>query len=306
VSRITRGKVELRKEQVEVAAVVRSAVETSEPLLQAAGHQLALTLPSEPLILEGDPVRLAQVLANLLNNAAKFTPPGGQVWLTVRREGDDVVIAVRDTGRGIPQDMLPRVFELFTQGDRAASYAQGGLGIGLALVRSLVGLHGGSVQASSAGAGMGSEFIVRLPVAVDPRPVDRTGQGRTSVALAPRRVLVVDDNRDAAESIAMLLRLIGAEVRVAYSGTAALELLTSYRPAVVLMDIGMPEMDGYEVARRIRQQSEFRDLTLIALTGWGQEEARRRSRMAGFDYHLIKPADVGALETLLMSLESRR
>jgi CheY-like chemotaxis protein len=202
--------------------------------------------------------------------------------------------------------MLPRVFELFTQVDHATSRAQGGLGIGLALVRSLVGMHGGSVQANSAGPGTGSEFVVRLPLAVDPHPVERMGQARLSIALAPRRVLVVDDNRDAAESIAMLLKLIGAEVRVAYSGSDALELLTSYHPAVVLLDLGMPDMDGYEVARRICQRSEFRDMTLIALTGWGQEEDRRRSQMAGFDYHLIKPADVGALESLLMSLECRR
>jgi PAS domain S-box-containing protein len=305
VSRITRGKVELRKEQVEVAAVVRSAVETSDPLIEAAGHQLALALPSEPLILEGDPVRLAQVLANLLNNAAKFTPPGGQIWLTVRGEGHDVVLSVRDTGRGIPQDMLPHVFELFTQVDHAASRAQGGLGIGLALVRSLVEMHGGSVQAVSAGPGTGSEFIVRLPLAINPRPVDSTGQARPSVALAHRRVLVVDDNRDAAESLAMLLKLIGAEVQVVYSGPDALKLLASYHPAVVLLDLGMPDMDGYEVARRIRQRPEYRDVTLIALTGWGQEEDRRRSQMAGFDYHLIKPADVAALETLLMSLDSQ-
>jgi CheY-like chemotaxis protein/anti-sigma regulatory factor (Ser/Thr protein kinase) len=303
VSRITRGKIELRKEPIEVAAIVRSAVETSRPLIEAARHQLALSIPPEPLTLEGDHVRLAQVFANLLNNAAKYTEPGGQIWLSVRRAGDQVVISVRDTGVGIAPHMLSHVFEMFTQIDRDAGRAQGGLGIGLTLVKNLVELHGGTVQAFSDGAGCGSEFVVRLPLLVRRvQPNLRGPERRPAGVLPPRRVLVVDDNRDAAQSLAMLLSLLGAEVHVAFNGPEALDALAGYKPDVVLLDIGMPGMDGHEVARRIRQHPEYRDVTLIALTGWGQEEDRRRSRSAGFDHHLIKPADINALQTLLLSL----
>jgi signal transduction histidine kinase/ActR/RegA family two-component response regulator len=306
VSRITSGKIELRRERVEVATVVRSAAETSRPLIAAASHHLSLEVPPEPLMLEADPVRLAQVFANLLNNAAKYTDAGGQIGLTVRREGRGVVISVRDTGMGIPREMLPRVFELFTQVDRHGERAQGGLGIGLTLVKSLVELHDGTVEAYSEGPGRGSEFVVRLPLAA-PRGIGDIPAAAAGpvAALALRRVLVVDDNRDAAESLGMLLKLLGADVEVAYDGASALEALATYRPTIVLLDIGMPGMDGHEVARRIRSQPEFDDVTLIALTGWGQEEDRRHARTAGFDYHLIKPADIGAIETLLHSLEAR-
>jgi signal transduction histidine kinase/ActR/RegA family two-component response regulator len=305
VARISRGKIELRKEPVEVAAVVRSAVETSRPLIEAGGHRLALAIPPEPLTLEGDFVRLTQVVANLLNNAAKYSDPGGQIWLTVWRQGDGAAISVRDTGRGIPPDVLPRVFELFMQIDRQPSRTQGGLGIGLTLVKSLVELHGGSVEAHSEGAGRGSEFVVRLPLSAAARAHASTRAASPSPILASRRVLVVDDNRDAAESLDTLLKLLGADTRVAYSGAEALKALATYEPAVVLLDIGMPGMDGHEVARRIRQRPESRDVTLIALTGWGQEEDRDRSQLAGFDYHLIKPADIDALQKLLVSLEDR-
>jgi CheY-like chemotaxis protein len=306
VSRITRGKVELRKEPVEVAAIVRSAVETSRPLIEAAGHQLAVAIPSETLTLEGDPVRLTQVVANLLNNSAKYTSAGGQIWLTIRREDDAVMISVRDTGEGIPPDMLSRVFEPFVQIDRRAERAPSGLGIGLALVKNLVEMHGGSVQARSKGPGQGSEFVIRLPLATELNVAhSRRNIIRQSGVLASRRVLVVDDNRDAAESLAMLLKLLGAEVHVVHNGPDALDVLETYKPAVVLLDIGMPGMDGHEVARRIRRQPEFKNVTLIALTGWGQEEDRLRTKSAGFDYHLIKPADANALQTLLMSVESR-
>jgi PAS domain S-box-containing protein len=306
VSRISRGKIELRKEPIELAAVVRSAVETSRPFIEAGGHQLALAIPPEPITLEGDFVRLTQVVANLLNNAAKYSDAGGQIWVTVRREGNGVALSVRDTGRGIPPDMLPRVFELFMQIDRHSSRAQGGLGIGLTLVKSLVEMHGGSVEALSEGAGRGSEFVVRLPLGAADSAGHAPGKAvNPSAVLAPRRVLVVDDNRDAAQSLGMLLKLLGADVHVVYSGADAMEAIATYRPAVVLLDIGMPGMDGHEVARRIRQQPESQDITLIALTGWGQEEDRHRSQLAGFDYHLIKPADVDALQSLLGSLEGR-
>jgi PAS domain S-box-containing protein len=305
ISRITRGKIELRKEPVELADIVRSAVETSRPFIEAAGHQLALAIPPEALTLEGDAVRLAQVFANLLNNAAKYTEPRGQISLTVRRQDQWAAVSVRDTGTGIPPEMLPRVFELFAQFDRRTDRAQGGLGIGLTLVKNLVEMHGGHVTAHSEGLGRGSEFTVLLPLAAAGRAA---AVGRTATipapVLSPRRILVVDDSRDAAESLGMLLQLLGADVHIVSSGPEALEALTTYKPAVVLLDIGMPGMDGHEVARRIRQQPQFQNVTLIALTGWGQEEDRRRSQAAGFDYHLIKPADVSALQTLLISLEA--
>jgi PAS domain S-box-containing protein len=305
VSRITRGKIELRKELVELAAVVRSSVETSRPLIDERRHQLALSLPAEMLTLEGDPVRLAQVFSNLLNNAAKYTDVGGQIWLTARCDGNNVVISVRDTGTGIPLEMLPRIFDMFMQIDSHTDRAQGGLGIGLTLVKSLVEMHGGKVSAYSAGVGQGSEFVVSLPLAVGRRSAPRRGQSTPVSVLAPRRILVVDDNRDAGRSLGMLLKLLGADAQVVCSGPEALEAIAAQRPAVVLLDIGMPGMDGYEVARRIREQPELNDLTLIALTGWGQEEDRRRTQAAGFNHHLIKPADVRALETLLLSLEGQ-
>jgi CheY-like chemotaxis protein len=303
VSRITRGKIELRKERVEVAPVLRGAVETSRPLIDAGGHQLVLSLAEEPLAVEGDPMRLTQVIANLLNNAAKYTDASGTIWLSARRDGAEVVVSVRDSGTGIPPDMLPHVFGLFTQVERSTGRAQGGLGIGLTLVKTLVEMHGGSVAARSEGLGKGSEFIVRLPLATGPRPAEASRSTKERAAgLDSRRILVVDDNRDAAESLGVLLEMLGAQVRVAYSGADALETLATYDPTVVLLDIGMPGMDGHEVARRIRAQPRFRDVTLIALTGWGQEEDYRRSRTVGFDHHLIKPADVDALQTLLDSL----
>ena len=304
VSRITRGKIALRKERVDLAAVVKNSVETSRPLIEAVEHHLMLAFPPEPLIVDGDPVRLAQVFANLLNNSAKYTDAGGEIRITAHSEDGWAVVSVRDTGAGIPREMLPSVFELFTQIDRHADRAQGGLGIGLTLVKSLVEMHGGTVQANSAGLGKGSEFVVRLPLVPDRHTADFSAAPEISSSLLkPRRVLVVDDNRDAAESMGILLKLLGADVHVAYGGAEALEALPAYRPDVVILDIGMPGMDGYEVARRIRQQPEFQKVTLIALTGWGQDEDRRRSHTAGFDYHLIKPADIDALQALLALVE---
>ena len=297
VSRITRGKIELRIEPVELAAVIRGAVETSRPLIEAGGHQLAISMPTESLVVRGDPVRLSQVFANLLNNAAKYMDHGGQIWLTVRRDAEHVLVAVRDTGVGIPAESLPTIFDLFTQVERSTRLAQGGLGIGLSLVRSLTELHGGTVTASSAGPGQGSEFAIRLPlsrVAVAEQP-----PRQSPLVLAPRRVLVVDDNRDAAVSMGRLLELLGAKVQVAGGGPEALELLASFRPAVILLDLGMPGMDGFEVARRIRTQADLKDVVLIALTGWGQESDRRRTQAAGFDHHLTKPANLDALQSLL-------
>jgi len=248
VSRITRGNIELRMEPVEVATIMRSAVETSLPLIDAAEHELDLAVPHEVLIVDGDPVRLAQILANLLNNAAKYTEPGGQIQFSGSREDDGVCIRVRDTGVGIAADMLPRVFDLFTQGDRGTDRAQGGLGIGLALVKSLVEMHGGSVKVRSEGVGRGSEFVVRLPLSLK-HPDHQGPLASTHTAPVPRRrFLVVDDNQDSADSLGMLLELVGVDVRVAYTGIDALATFVAYRPAVVVLDIGMPTMDGHEVA----------------------------------------------------------
>jgi signal transduction histidine kinase len=307
VSRITRDKIQLQAEAVDLAEVVARALETSRPLLDAHNQELTVTLSPEPLLVHGDRVRLAQVLGNLLNNAAKFTAHGGRVWLKVTREDDDAVLHVRDNGVGIPADMLFAVFDLFTQVDRSLDRSQGGLGIGLTLVKRLVELHGGRVQAFSPGPNQGSEFVVRLPAlalaparlaTVNGASAAKGGPGRP----AARRVLVVDDNADAACSLALLLRLSGHEVKVCHDGPAALEAAASYRPEVVLLDIGLPGMDGYAVARRLRALPGPGPALLAALTGYGQEDDIRRSREAGFDQHLVKPVDPELLTNLLAAL----
>jgi CheY-like chemotaxis protein len=256
-------------------------------------------------LLHGDLVRLAQVFANLLNNAAKYTDSGGPISVTARLDGEQVRVSVRDTGIGIQPEMLPRVFEMFTQVGPADSRAQGGLGIGLALVRALVEMHGGRVEAQSGGPGQGSEFVVRLPVVGTSAKEIGTAQraSKPSGQVLSQRVLVVDDNHDAADSLGMLLKFLGADVRIAYDGASAIEAAEAFRPAVVFLDIGMPGMDGLEVARRIHEREGLRSVTLIALTGWSQEDDRRRTRLAGIDYHLVKPADLNALQALLVSLE---
>lgn len=299
VSRITRGKIELRKERIDLAEVLQSAIETSRPVINAARHRLDVELSAEPLFLDADKVRLTQVIANLLNNAAKYTHEGGRIWLSTRRDESNALISVRDNGMGIPADMLPKVFDLFTQVGRTYHRSQGGLGIGLTLVRHLVALHGGSVEANSEGVGKGSEFAVRLPAIESARPRDGGKEGEQAETIATRRILVVDDNPDIADSLAMLLKQLGAEVAIANGGPSALETLPIFRPSVVLLDIGMPGMDGFEVARHIRQQPGGRDIALIALTGWGQEQDRRQSRDAGIDHHLVKPVDLELLKELL-------
>ncbi len=304
VSRITRGQIELRTEPIELATVVRSAVETSKPLIEAAGHQLAVSVPSQPVILSADPVRLAQVLANLLNNAAKYTNDGGQIWLTARVEHQQAVISVRDNGIGIPPAMQPLIFEMFAQVDRDAGRSQGGLGIGLTLVRSLIEMHGGTVEVASSEEGTGSEFIVRLPLPSGEETRQADGGRPQASVISPQRVLVVDDNRDSAVSLGMLLKFLGAEVEVVHSGPDALSAVERFHPAVVLLDLGMPGMDGFEVAARIRQQPEHQNVLLIALTGWGQEEDRRKTHAAGFNHHLVKPADITSLQSLLSAQRS--
>jgi PAS domain S-box-containing protein len=301
VSRITSGNIELQRAPVALATVLASAVETSRPLIDAHRHRLELDIDAaDALMLDADAVRLSQVFANLLNNAAKYTEAGGRITLSARRAGSDAQVTVRDTGIGIAPEMLPRIFELFAQVDRSAAREQGGLGIGLSLVRSLLAMHGGSVEARSEGIGRGSEFVVRLPLA-DVASAASSQMPRPLGAALPRaaRVLVVDDNHDAADSLGSLLQFLGAEVEVAHDGPGALVAFDTHRPAVVLLDIGMPGMDGHEVARRIRAAGH--DTMLVALTGWGQKQDRERSREAGFDHHLVKPVDVDALQALLAS-----
>jgi PAS domain S-box-containing protein len=306
VSRITRGKVTLQKEPVDLAAVVARAVEVSRPLIDARRHDLTVTLPPEPVRLEADAIRLAQVVANLLNNAAKYTDESGHIWLTVEREGDQAVVRVKDNGIGIRPDLLPQVFDLFVQSDRALDRSQGGLGIGLTLVKSLVEMHGGSVTAHSEGPGQGSGFVVCLPALTELRSGDsgKSGTGRR-VESSARRILVVDDNGDAADSLAVLLRLMGNDVRTAPDGPAALEAARAYRPDVVLLDLGLPGMSGYDVCRRLREGHFANGPLVVALTGYGQDEDRRRTREAGFDRHLVKPVNPDELREVLAENDGR-
>jgi len=304
VSRISRNKMELRRSRVLLADVISSAVETTQPALVAAGHQLTVSLPPEPIHLDADLTRLAQVFSNLLNNSAKYTARGGHIRLTATREGGQVSVAVQDDGVGIPAFALPNIFEMFSQVDRSIERSTGGLGIGLALVKGLVEMHGGTVEAASPGQGKGSTFTVRLEVLKD-----RTETPPGTLALEypdsaglRRRILVVDDNRDSADSMAMMLQLQGNEVRTAHDGFAAIELAEQFRPQVILMDIGMPKLNGYEATRRIREQLWGQDMAVIALTGWGQEEDRARSKEAGCAGHLVKPVNVPDLEALLAEL----
>jgi PAS domain S-box-containing protein len=299
ISRINRGTLELKRERVELGAIVRHAIETAEPLIQAAGHELTVELPQEPLWLNGDAVRLGQVLGNVLNNAAKYTEGRGSIHVLARRDGGNVVVGVRDTGIGVPPAEREAIFDMFTRGRQNGN--RGGLGVGLALARRLAEMHGGTIEARSEGLGRGSEFVITLPLEVEAEP-DRNVTRTVGAALEGRRILVVDDNRDAADSLAMILRILGGDVRVARDGAEALECLREFEAGVVLLDIGMPGMDGYEVARRIRASGRNPRPAIVALTGWGQEQDRARAREAGFDHHLVKPAEIGALNELLSSL----
>jgi PAS domain S-box-containing protein len=298
VSRIARGKLELRKQPLDVAEALLSALESSRPLMAAARHEVKMDLPREPLIVEGDLVRLAQVFVNLLNNAARYTPPGGNITVSAHKEGDEAVVMVQDDGVGIPEEMLERVFEPFVQVEHQS---QGGLGLGLALSRSLITMHGGSIKAQRASVGRGTCFTVRLPAKVREKlpsavPPSAGGTVRTT------RVLLVDDNRDAVESLGMLLEMLGHEVETSTDAATALELAALRPPQVVILDIGMPGMDGYEVARQLRRRPELRNTTIVALTGYGQEADRRKSSEAGFDAHLVKPVEPSALSALIEAL----
>ncbi|HWG46278.1 MAG TPA: ATP-binding protein [Gemmataceae bacterium] len=310
ISRVGRGKLSLERAVVDLSAVINQAVETSRPLIDARKHELTVAVPPRPMKVRGDKVRLIQVVSNLLNNAAKYSEGGGHIWLSMESAGGEAVVRVRDTGVGIDPDLLPHIFDLFMQGDRLPDSSQSGLGVGLSLVRKLVDLHDGTVQASSDGPGQGSEFVVRLPLTQEKgqeADEDRPVLQHPAVAkTCGHRVLVIDDNVDAAESIAVLLRLWGHDGRTAYDGKAGLEVARVYEPEIVLLDIGLPGMSGYEVARLLRQEFGCDRPTLVAMTGYGRKEDYRRSKEAGFDHHFTKPVDTDALQELLANLDWRR
>ena len=304
VSRISHDKLELRKEQIELSAVIQMAVETSRPLIDSGGVELTVTLPVEPVVVDADPMRLAQVFSNLLNNAAKFTETGGHIHLTGVREGSDVAVSVKDDGMGIAGEMLPRVFDVFSQAKRGSERSQDGLGVGLSLVRGLVELHGGSVVARSDGPGRGSEFVVRLPVIAHssvPAALPRGEEGEPA-RVAKRRLLIADDVKDGADALAMLLRMKGHDVHTAYDGEEAIAVAAKFHPDVALLDIGMPKLNGYDACHYIRQQPWGKEMFLIAVSGWSQEADRRRAKEAGFDHHMVKPVHPDALMKFLASL----
>ena len=304
VSRITRGVIDMQKEPLDLRSALRTAIETSRPLLEGAAQDLTVDIPDEAMPLIGDPVRLTQVFANLLNNASKYTEHQGHIWLTASSGDGSAVVTIRDNGIGIPASRLTSIFDMFTQVDRSDRRTQGGLGIGLTLVRTLVEMHGGTVEARSRGHNQGSEFTVRLPL--------RAARARRVPDAIPEqpfpnaRIMVVDDNADAADSLRALLAALGATVLVCYSGESALEQVAAFVPHAVLLDIGMPGMDGYEVARQIRSNPAHAGVLLIALTGWGQATDRRRSRRAGIDHHLVKPLNVAKLGALLARPRTQR
>lgn len=300
VARISSNKLELRRERVSLAEIVNSAIETSRPLIEKASQQLQVSLAEEPVTLNADPVRLAQAFSNLLNNAAKYSQPGSRISLTAAQQDGELIVKIRDMGIGIDSDKLQRIFEMFVQVEPSRERADGGLGIGLTLVQRLIEMHGGSIQAHSDGAGQGSEFVIRLPVA-DPTPVDTPGRQneRPAPAKVRQRILVVDDNVDAVESMAMALKLLGHEVATAHDGAEAIQAANLFQPDLVFLDLGMPKLNGYETARQIRQQPWGQQMVLVALTGWGQEEDRRRTLEAGFNCHVVKPIDFLRLEQLV-------
>jgi signal transduction histidine kinase/DNA-binding response OmpR family regulator len=301
VSRINSGKIELRKERVNVATIIDRAVEISRTAIESAGHELSVTLPERPLVLEVDPIRIAQVIANLLNNAAKYTAHGGRIQLIASGDESTASISVVDNGVGIPPGMLSDIFSMFTQVENSLDRAQGGLGVGLSLSKRLVELHGGNVSAHSEGLGLGSEFIIKLPLTTQaPTPMEPAKCADSTTPTAePLRILVVDDNRDSAVSLGLLLEGAGHVVRVTFDGASAIALAERFKPTVVFLDIGMPEMNGMEVARRLRQDSANRETLLVALTGWGQDDDRRRTAQAGFDFHCVKPLDLDELSNVL-------
>jgi PAS domain S-box-containing protein len=306
LNRITHDRLELRRSEVDLSSVIQQAVEVARPLVDSAGHHLTIDLPDEPVYLYADRARLAQLFGNLLNNSCKYTRPEGTVSVTAKLDGDEVVVSVKDNGAGIPPDKIDSIFDMFMQVEGTSDRSQGGLGIGLTLVKRLTEMHGGSIEARSAGEGQGSEFIVRLPVLNRPAVAPSSGTDVESESQPQRRVLVVDDNRDSADSLAMLMEITGNKAYLAHDGVEAVEAIEKHRPEVVLLDIGLPGLDGHEVCRRVREQPWGKDIVMIALTGWGQEDDRRRSEEAGFNGHLVKPVDYDKLLELLASLTNGR
>lgn len=307
ISRITQNKMELRRAAVLLTDVIRSAVETVRPAIEKAGHQFTISLPNEEIVLDADLTRLAQVFGNLLTNSTKFTSSGGQIWLTAQRQGNEAVISVKDTGIGIPAASLPNIFDMFSQVGRSVDPSAGGLGIGLALVKALVEMHGGTVQAESEGLGKGTTFTVRIPALVTATNTTEAPVGGGIPETGTRqRVLVADDSQDSAMSMGMLLKLLGNDVRVAHDGAEAVAIAETFRPEVILMDLGMPGLNGYEATQRIRKESWGKGIVIIALSGWGQDRDRARSRDAGCDGHLVKPVTLSDLEHLLKELKAAR
>jgi CheY-like chemotaxis protein len=307
VSRISCGKIALRRGRVELASVVHQAVEATRTMYENMGHELTVTVQPPPLYLNADPARLAQVVGNLLNNACKFTDKGGRISLTVEREGGQAVIRVRDTGIGIAADQLPRIFDMFTQVDTSLERSVSGLGIGLNLVKILVEMHDGTVEVHSAGVGHGTEFVIHLPIMVEPtQPPPPEQNASESPTTKTCCILVVDDNRDSANSLAVLLQVTGQETHTSYDGLEAVEAATKIKPDVVLLDIGLPKLNGYEVALKIREQPWGQDMLLIALTGWGQEEDRQKSKDAGFNGHLVKPVELTSVMMMLAEFLSKK
>ena len=301
-SRITTNRLELCTARIELTEVLRTATETSRPLIEAREQEFILSVQSRPIFLNADLTRLAQVIANLLNNASKFTPKRGHIRLIAEQHGREAVLTVQDTGIGIPPEMLPRIFDMFTHVDCSLGHSPEGLGIGLSLTKRLVEMHAGTLEAHSAGSNKGSTFVIRLPVVAevtDQEPQKQAGEDAQSLPTSKRRILVVDDNKVSAKSLGMLLRMVGHEVNIANDGLEAVEAAAMFHPEVVVLDIGMPKLNGYEAARRIRAQQGGESIVLIALTGWGQEEDHRRSQAAGFNHHLTKPVELDALQTLL-------
>jgi signal transduction histidine kinase len=306
VSRITTGRLELRRERIDLTQVIRSAVETSRPLIDAAHHELSIELPSNPILLDADPVRLAQVFSNVLNNAARYMGEGGRIRVTAERDDRMVTVIVQDFGIGIAQDMLPRVFDMFAQGEAPGEQSRGGLGIGLTLVKWLVEIHSGSVEAHSEGRGRGTSISIQLPIAAAasaPLQPTKSNTGRR-LSSTTHRILIADDNRDAAESMGMLLRLMGNDVRTVFDGLEAVEEAETFRPDVILLDIGMPKLNGYEAARRIRERGWSQGTKLVALTGWGRDDDKHKAAEAGFDRHFTKPIDPAVLERLIADFRS--
>jgi len=299
LSRVTRGHIELRRQRVQLAPIVTQAIEAAGTALREMGHRMEVKMPREPLWLDADPARLAQVLGNVLNNATKYTDRGGRITLSVERDGPQVCITVRDNGIGIAADELGRIFDMFVQSDVSPERATGGLGIGLTLARRLVQLHGGRIEAHSDGPGHGSEFIIHLPLAEGHAPMPTpTDTAPPALAAAPRRILVVDDNVDGAQTLAALLQALGYNAAVAHDGRQAIEQAERFDPHLVLLDLGLPLMDGHAVCRHMRAQPWSQGMAIVALTGWGQEQDRQRTRSAGFDDHLVKPAELEALTAL--------